>query len=103
MMTLGLCLALAPASAQTLSPTAELDAFMAQVLTRRDENWKKVQQYILDEQERVEFRGPGEMLLWGAGANTCGTRATGFLSGARSGSTASPSASASANDTNRIS
>ena len=39
---------------------------MAQVLARRDENWKKVQQYILDEQERVEFRGPVEMLLWGA-------------------------------------
>jgi len=58
------CLTLVPATAQT--PTAELDAFMAQVLTRRDENWKKVQQYILDEQERVEFRGPGETLLWGA-------------------------------------
>jgi hypothetical protein len=56
---------MSPASAQT-TPTAELDAFMAQVLARRDENWKKVQQYILDEQERVEFRGPGEMLLWGA-------------------------------------
>ena len=38
---------------------------MAQVLTRRDENWKKVQQYILDERERVELRGPGETLLWG--------------------------------------
>ena len=48
------------------APTAELDAFMAQVLTRRDENWKKVQQYILEEEERVEFRGPGEILLWGA-------------------------------------
>ncbi len=73
-------LGLSPASAQTTTsarsaqtatadkpaPTAELDAFMAQVLMRRDENWKKVQQYILDEQERVEFRGPGEMLLWGA-------------------------------------
>jgi hypothetical protein len=63
-MTLGAWLA--PAWAQTPAPTAELDAFMAQVLARRDENWKKVQQYILDEQERVEFRGPGEMLLWGA-------------------------------------
>lgn len=52
--------------AQEPAPTAELDAFMAQVLARRDENWKKVQQYILEEQERVEFRGPGEMLLWGA-------------------------------------
>src|SRR5688572_14539386 len=62
---LGVGLALRLTFAQAPAPTAELDAFMAQVLTRRDENWKKVQQYILDEQERVEFRGPGEMLLWG--------------------------------------
>ena len=55
-----------PATAGKPAPTAELDAFMAQVLTRRDENWKKVQQYILDERERVEFRGPAEILLWGA-------------------------------------
>ena len=53
-------------STDTSAATAELDAFMAQVLTRRDENWKKVQQYILDERERVEFRGPAEILLWGA-------------------------------------
>ena len=63
---LGVGLALRLTFAQAPAPTAELDAFMAQVLTRRDENWKKVQQYILDEQERVEFRGPGETLLWGA-------------------------------------
>jgi hypothetical protein len=63
---LGVWLAMSPAYGQAPAPTAELDAFMAQVLTRRDENWKKVEQYILDEQERVEFRGPGEMLLWGA-------------------------------------
>jgi len=76
----GIWAALTPAAAQTstaarsgnsdlvdkAAPTAELDAFMAQVLARRDENWKKVEQYILDEQERVEFRGPGEILLWGA-------------------------------------
>ena len=79
-LALGLWLACAPASAQTPTsarsaqiatadkpaPTAEIDAFMAQVLMRRDENWKKVQQYILDERERVEFRGPAEILLWGA-------------------------------------
>ena len=65
-LPMGLWLALIPTSAQTPAPTAELDAFMAQVLSRRDENWKKVQQYILDEREEVEFRGPGEMLLWGA-------------------------------------
>jgi hypothetical protein len=51
---------------QSRAPTAELDLFMQQVLARRDDNWKKVQQYIFDEQERVEFRGPGETLLWGA-------------------------------------
>ena len=87
-MALGLWLAMSPADAQsptsappaqtamadktadkptgTPAPTAELDIFMAQVLMRRDENWKKVQQYILDERERVEFRGPAEILLWGA-------------------------------------
>jgi hypothetical protein len=65
-LMLGVCLALAPMSAQAPAPTAELDAFMAQVLTRRDENWKKVQQYILDEKERAELRGPFDILLWGA-------------------------------------
>ena len=79
-MAFGMWLAISPAAAQspssarsaqtamaaTPAPTAELDAFMAQVLTQRDENWKKVQQYILDERERVEFRGPAEVLLWGA-------------------------------------
>ena len=83
-LTLGVCLALAPASgqapasaqaAQTATadktaerpaPTAELDGFMAQVLARRDENWKKIQQYILEEKERAEFRGLFDILLWGA-------------------------------------
>lgn len=63
---IGLWLSFVVVSAQAPAPTAELDAFMAQVLARRDENWKKVQQYLLEEHERVEFRGPGEMLLWGA-------------------------------------
>lgn len=62
----GIWLAISPAAAQSPAPTAELDVFMAQVLLRRDENWKKVEQYILEEQERVEFRGPAEILLWGA-------------------------------------
>ena len=38
---------------------------MQQVLARRDDNWKKLQQYILDEQERAELRGPGGALVWG--------------------------------------
>src|SRR5712671_5732706 len=50
---------------QPAPPKGELDSFMEQVLARRDDNWKKLQQYILDEQERSELRGPGEALVWG--------------------------------------
>jgi hypothetical protein len=35
------------------------------VLARRDENWKKLQQYILDEKEQIEVRGLGGMRMWG--------------------------------------
>ena len=66
LLTLIVCLALATPFGQATAPTAELDAFMAQVLARRDENWKKVQQYILEERERAELRGPFDILLWGA-------------------------------------
>ena len=48
------------AAAQT-----DLDAFMQQVLARRDDNWKKLQQYILDEREEIELRGPARIRLWG--------------------------------------
>jgi hypothetical protein len=44
---------------------SDLDSFMEQVLARRDDNWKKLQQYVLDEQERVELRGLSEQLVWG--------------------------------------
>jgi hypothetical protein len=50
---------LAPAS------QSDLDDFMSRVLARRDENWKKLQQYVLDERERVEMRGPAGIPLWG--------------------------------------
>jgi len=43
----------------------DLDAFMKAVLARRDENWKKVQQFILDETERIEVLGLGGMRMWG--------------------------------------
>lgn len=48
------------ASAQT-----DLDAFMREVLATRDQNWKKLQQYVLDERETVDMRGPGRMPIWG--------------------------------------
>jgi hypothetical protein len=45
--------------------TGDLDAFMRQVLARRDDNWKKLQQYVLDEREAIDLHGPGRTLIWG--------------------------------------
>jgi hypothetical protein len=45
--------------------SGDLDSFMEQVLARRDDNWKKLKQYVLDEKDRVEVRGPSEALVWG--------------------------------------
>ena len=44
---------------------SDLDAFMQKVLASRDENWKKLQQYILDERERIQVRGPSRQPLFG--------------------------------------
>jgi hypothetical protein len=44
---------------------SDLDAFMSRVLARRDENWKKLQQYILDEQERLQINGPDGVRVYG--------------------------------------
>jgi hypothetical protein len=46
-------------------PSTDLDAFMERVLARRDENWRKLQQYVLDERERAEVLGPGRARLYG--------------------------------------
>jgi hypothetical protein len=43
----------------------DLDAFMKQVVARRDDNWKKLQQYIFDEREQLEMRGPQRVPIWG--------------------------------------
>jgi hypothetical protein len=50
------------------SPAAQesdLDAFMARVMARRDDNWKKLQQYILDEREHFRITGPGGVRIYG--------------------------------------
>lgn len=44
---------------------SDLDAFMERVLARRDENWKKLQQYVLDERESFDLTGPGGLPLYG--------------------------------------
>lgn len=59
----------APAAAQATAappaPRSDLDAFMERVLSRRDDNWRKLQQYVLDERERVEVLAPGRVRLFG--------------------------------------
>lgn len=52
--------ALEPPAAQS-----DLDGFMEKVLARRDDNWKKLQQYVLEEKERFDLTGPGRFPLWG--------------------------------------
>src|SRR3954469_24916110 len=58
-------LVVASPGAQRISAQTDLDAFMQQVVARRDDNWKKLQQYILDERETFELRGPTRMPIWG--------------------------------------
>lgn len=52
-------------AAVSASAQSDLDTFMSRVLERRDENWKKLQQYILDEREKIEVRGPAGLPVWG--------------------------------------
>src|SRR5581483_11501253 len=55
-------IAVALGAAAVSTPAAavqtDLDAFMREVVARRDDNWKKLQQYVLDERELIELRGP---------------------------------------------
>ena len=62
--------ALALAAAVCFTPAvpaaqSDLDAFMEKVIARRDENWKKLQQYILDERETFQLSGPDGSRLYG--------------------------------------
>jgi hypothetical protein len=57
---LGAALSLGAVPAET-----DLDAFMKQVVARRDDNWKKLQQYVFDEREQLEMRGPNRAPIWG--------------------------------------
>jgi hypothetical protein len=70
MRLLPIVLAAAAFSAAALPPAGlaaqtDLDAFMREVLARRDDNWKKLQQYVLDEREAIDVRAPGNLPLWG--------------------------------------
>ena len=65
MLRLFAALTLVATFGATLSAQADLDAFMAQVLARRDENWKKLQQYTLAEDETFSLTGTGGTRIYG--------------------------------------
>jgi hypothetical protein len=60
-LAVGLIAATVPSSAQS-----DLDALMERVLSTRDENWKKLQQYVLDEDETFQLTGPGGVKVFGS-------------------------------------
>jgi hypothetical protein len=62
-----LCLpsALVQISAGQRGATTDLDALMARALAHRDENWKKLDQYVLEEREAIEVKDPKSALLFG--------------------------------------
>jgi hypothetical protein len=47
------------------APPSDLDALMERALAQRNENWKKLQQYVLDDREEVDVRTPTGAPLFG--------------------------------------
>ena len=45
--------------------SSDLDQLLSRVLAKRDENWKKIQQYLLDEREEVSMTTTAGVRLWG--------------------------------------
>ncbi len=58
-------LAIQARQARPSPPQTDLDAFMARVLERRNENWKTLHDYILSERESFRILGPGGVPLVG--------------------------------------
>lgn len=56
---------LTPSVDAVAQQTSDLDEFMSRVLARRDDNWRKLQQYVLEERERALLLGPGNVRLFG--------------------------------------
>ena len=49
----------------SVSAQSDLDELMSQVLSRRDENWKKLEQYVLEERERLQMTAPDGIPVYG--------------------------------------
>jgi hypothetical protein len=55
-----------PASATTAAPReSDLDQLMARVLANRDQSWRKLQEYLLDERESFRLVGPDGSPMFG--------------------------------------
>lgn len=66
LLLFAVCLAvLAAVLPERVTAQSDLDAFMERVLARRDDNWKKLQQYVLEEKESFDLTGPGGFPLYG--------------------------------------
>ena len=65
MLRRALILACVFASAVVASAQSDLDALMERVLARRDDNWKKLQQYIVEARETFQLTRPGNATLYG--------------------------------------
>jgi hypothetical protein len=57
--------AVSPGDAGVALAQTDLNEFMRQVLAKRDENWKKLQQYVLDEHEKMDVIGPQLIRIMG--------------------------------------
>ena len=64
-LSLALLALVTAATALPAAQSSDLDRLMERVLARRDENWKKLQQYVLDERETLDITGPGGVRLFG--------------------------------------
>ncbi len=53
-------------AAQAVPPPTDLDRLMEEVVKRRDDNWKRLQQYILSERQKVAVTGPDGVRLFGS-------------------------------------
>ena len=53
------------AAGERLGAQSDLDALMAKVLARRDDNWKKLQQFVLEERETFQLTAPGDRPMFG--------------------------------------
>lgn len=64
-LLLGLALSSSVPAVTAAAPRSDLDTFMEKVLARRDENWKALAQYVLDERETFHLTGPDGSRLYG--------------------------------------